>query len=288
MNWILCGPCRLKCPPGMAQATTFCGLMGTEEEVSVMVQELPAPVAKVRPAMRPAMLESRGMFLLGQESTQIAGAEGLLLHVSQPREDQTFLKWVGVTGDERRTILITAVFPQEVSPAWSAALRDVVLTAESAGADAQASTAGAGSVQVEPPFALACQFQGESIYTPQGTFPLPKPTDPLFTVARGWAAVDQADRAQYAEERARRLEGAGDLEIESVLPVVVDGLDGFQLLGQTQGGPQPLFVCLTMLFGEQEYFVLVGMSTALRRAELSPLFRRMAASFRRDHAHETH
>ncbi len=287
MNSILCGPCRLKCPPGMAQATTFCGLMGIDEEVSVNVQELPAPVAEIRPAMRPAKLESRGMFLLGQESIQIAGAEGLLLHISQPREDQTFLKWVGVTGDERQTILITAVFPQEVSAAWSAALKEVVLTAEPAGADAQSCDVAAGTVQVESPFALACQFQGESIYTPQGTFPLPRPTDPLFTVARGWAVVAADDRSQYAEQRARRLEGAEELEVESTLPVVVDGLDGFQVLGQTQGGPSPLFVCLTMLFGEQEYFVLVGMSQAVRRTEFEPSFQRMAASFQRHPIHET-
>ena len=287
MNWIHCGPCRLKRPPGMAQATTFCGLMGTDEEVSVMVQELPAPVAQVRPGMRPANLESRGMFLLGQESTPIAGTAGLLLHISQPREDQTFLKWVGVTGDEQRTVLITAVFPQEVSSAWSAVLRDVVLTAEPVGADAQVCHSPAGTVQVEPPFALACQLQSESIYTPNGTFPLPRPTDPLFTVARGWAVVSSDDRAAYTEERARRLEGGRELEVETVLPVVVDGLDGFQLLGQTPGGTS-LFICLTMLFGGQEYFVLVGMSEAPRRAEFESVFRRMAASFQRHHVHETH
>lgn len=283
MSWIACGPCRLDCPRGMARAEGFCGLAGTDDEISVIVQQLPVPASQVRPGLQPEQLERRGMFLLGQENAVIAGQPGLLLHVAQPRKDQTFVKWIGITGDEHRTVLITAAFPQQSSPTWSATLRNVVLTAQHAGGDDAAAlpTEPVGTLKAEPPFAFACQLQGEAIYTPGGAFPLRDPADPLFMVARGRDAVPAADRAQYAEQRARLLEGASGLEIESSEAIVVDGLPGFQVMGETPAGPTALFVCQTVLFDELHYFLLVGLAAADVRHEYQAKFCRMTASFQR-------
>jgi hypothetical protein len=266
----------------MEEATSFCGLAGMNEEVSVAIQELPAPLAEILPAMKPAKLESRGMFLLGQESKTIAGAAGLLLHVSQPRGDDTFVKWIGVTGDERRTILITAAFPQPAAATWSSALREIVLSAELAGDDAaHAVSSSLGSVQPAPPFLLGCRLMDEVIYTPGGVFPLPRPTDPLFTLARGSAAVLPEDRAAYAEQRAHRLEVGAELEVESRSPVEIGGLPGIELMGHAPARPQPLFVFQTMLFAPTAYDLLVGLCPLDVRQRFEPIFRQMTATFQR-------
>jgi hypothetical protein len=160
-------------------------------------------------------------------------------------------------------------------------LRQVVLTAQLAGHDAPSTSQDFGGIQPELPFALACRLLNEAIYTPAGVFPLPLPTDPLFTVARGSAAVAPDERDQYALDRARRLEGAAELEVEATKPVEIDGLPGVQLCGLAPARPQTLFVHQTMLFGDSEYCLLVGMCTPDVRSRFEPLFRQMSASFRR-------
>ena len=58
-------------------------------------------------------LERGGMKLIERKETKVCGLDGLLVYASQEANGQPYRKWVALCGNEKRTVLLNAVFPAE-------------------------------------------------------------------------------------------------------------------------------------------------------------------------------
>lgn len=96
----------LQPPEGFAPSQSFPGFQSAEHQASIMVTQMPAPVAEVMKGMNKEALATRGMTLLSSSAETAGGREALLLQVAQSAGGAEYLKWMLVTGEAETTVLV--------------------------------------------------------------------------------------------------------------------------------------------------------------------------------------
>jgi hypothetical protein len=120
-------------PPGFEPSSRFPGFERADLQSSVMVTEIPGPVADVSRGMTAAVLATRGMTLISSSTQLVDGKRALLLKVSQPAGGMTVHKWMIVSGDANTTVMIVGMFPKEHEPQIGDAMKASLLTIISRG-----------------------------------------------------------------------------------------------------------------------------------------------------------
>src|SRR5687768_14841330 len=116
-------------PAGFVPSNRFPGFERADLQASLMVTEIPGPVADVSRGMTADGLATRGMTLISSTRRLVDGRQSLLLKVSQPAGGMTVHKWMLVSGDAKATVMIVGTFPKEYEPEIGDAMRESVLTA---------------------------------------------------------------------------------------------------------------------------------------------------------------
>src|SRR5215203_3606885 len=81
-------------PPGFVPSSRFPGFERADLQSSVMVTEIPGPVADVSRGMTADGLATRGMTLISSTRQLVDGRQALLLKVSQAAGGMTVHKWM--------------------------------------------------------------------------------------------------------------------------------------------------------------------------------------------------
>lgn len=118
----------LEPPPGFTLADRFPGFQRADVNASIVVSEMPAPVAEIQQSMHKENLAKRNIVLLESHMITHAGADALLVKVSQQALGDTYLKWMLVTGDAQTTTLVVGTFRSDTETELSAPLRQAVLS----------------------------------------------------------------------------------------------------------------------------------------------------------------
>ena len=98
-------------PNGFQASTRFHGFEHSNYLATIMVVEIPGPVADIQNGMTRDGLASRGMILLSSETRPWNSEQALLLHVSQRAGGVDFRKWILVVGSEKSTTMIVGSYP---------------------------------------------------------------------------------------------------------------------------------------------------------------------------------
>lgn len=118
----------LQPPAGFERSESFPGFQSAEQQASIMVTQMPAPVAEVMKGMNKETLATRGMTLLSSNPETAGGRDALLLQVAQAAGGAEYLKWMLVTGDPKSTVLVVGTFPKSAGEEVGAAIRTSLLT----------------------------------------------------------------------------------------------------------------------------------------------------------------
>ncbi len=127
-------------PKGFAMSTQFPGYMMAETGASIMVSQIPGPIAEVAKGFTKEGLAKNGMNLLATKTVTTKTGKTTLYHVAQSARGTDYLKWIIAFGNEKETVLVVATFPRNVADEWSEKLRTSVVGARwdtSAAVDAQ-------------------------------------------------------------------------------------------------------------------------------------------------------
>src|SRR5207247_1481179 len=89
----------LEPPKGFVRAARFTGFQQTDLQASIMVTEIPGPMAEVAKGTSKAVLATRGMSLISEQTEKIGGREARVVKVSQKAAGIEFLKWMLLMGD---------------------------------------------------------------------------------------------------------------------------------------------------------------------------------------------
>jgi len=272
-------------PAGFVPSIRFPGFERADLQSSLMVTEIPGPVADVSRGMTAAGLATRGMTLISSTRQLVDGRQALLLKVSQPASGMTVHKWMIVSGDARTTVMIVGTFPEEHGPAIGDAMKDSVLTARWAAAVAPPDHFEGLSFRVSPTTSLkiAGRVSNMLLLSESGQMGPQKPTAALFVVGTSLAAVDLSDLKAFAATRARQTKQLTELRLSEQGATTIGNETAYELVAEGTDIATRRLVTLyqVVLPDPQGYVLMQGLVASTRAATMVPEFRKAAQSFRR-------
>lgn len=268
-------------PAGFTPATQFPGFLRTDVGASIVVTEIPAPVAQIGAGMTRAGLASRGMNLLDSRRASVAGRTALLLHVTQEARGVAFEKWMTVFGDEQNTVLVVGTFPQALASDLSEPIRDTVLTAMwDPGRQVGLLDGLTFRVSETASLKFAERISNTLLLTRNGNTGTIAPEEPLAVVSESLGTVDIGDLEGYATRRlseTAEITGLGNLEGRTT---TVAGLPAYEITADAndRGTGTPLRIYQLVALDDARYFLVQGLVGATQAERFLPEFRQLATS----------
>jgi hypothetical protein len=272
-------------PPGFVPSSRFPGFERADLQSSVMVTEIPGPVADVSRGMTAAHLATRGMTLISSTRQLVDGREAVLLKVSQPAGGMTVHKWMIVLGDARTTVMIVGMFPKEHEPQIGDAMKDSLLTARWGAAAAPPDHFEGLSFRISPTTSLkiAGRMSNMLMLTESGQMGPQGPTAALFVVGTSLAPVDLSDLKAFAVTRASQTKQLKGLRVSEHGASAIGNETAYELVAEGTDMATGRLVTLyqVVLPDPQGYVLMQGMVASTRAATMVPEFRKAAQTFRR-------
>jgi hypothetical protein len=266
-------------PPGFTPSQRFPGFERGDLQSSIMVTELPAPVAGLTRGMNAAGLASRGMTLISSARPEIDGTPALLLHVSQTASGSIFLKWMLVVGDARSSVMIVGTFPKAAESELSAAMKAAVLSTrwKVASAAPDAFEGLPFRVSGTPALKIAGRVSNMLMLTESGKMGPQGPEFALLAIGSSVAAVRIDDLKAFSEERAHQTKQLKGLRISQGGPMTIDGRAAYELVAEGSDTSTGTAVTLyqAIMPSEGGYLLAQGMVAKTRASALVPEFRRV-------------
>lgn len=275
---------RLAPPAGHEPGRGFLGYQWPESAASLIVIEIPGPYAEVAKGFDAKGLAKSGMKLLQASDVKIHGREARLVFASQESQGIRFRKWAAIFGDEKRSVVLNAVFPEELEASLSAPMKAALLGAE-----------WDPTLEVDPfaplPWTLTkpegLRFAGSMgttlSYTEDGKMvQKDKPASARLMVSPSMGEVEVGDARAFAEKRLRQLPLGKSVSIESSVAFEAGGRKGWEVVAKARHDKEPvdLLVYQVLLVGEGEYHLFVSQCGIERRDTWLPRFRACAASWK--------
>jgi hypothetical protein len=272
-------------PPGFVPSSRFPGFERADLQSSVMVTEIPGPVADVSRGMTAAHLATRGMTLISSTRQLVDGREAFLLKVSQPAGGMTVHKWMIVLGDAKTTVMIVGMFPKEHEPQIGDAMKDSLLTARWGAAAAPPDHFEGLSFRISPTTSLkiAGRMSNMLMLTESGQMGPQGPTAALFVVGTSLAPVDLSDLKAFAVTRASQTKQLKSLRVSEHGATAIGNETAYELVAEGTDMATGRLVTLyqVVLPDPQGYVLMQGMVASTRAATMVPEFRKAAQTFRR-------
>jgi hypothetical protein len=272
-------------PPGFVPSSRFPGFERADLQSSVMVTEIPGPVADVSRGMTAALLATRGMTLISSTRQLVDGREAVLLKVSQPAGGMTVHKWMIVLGDARTTVMIVGMFPKEHEPQIGDAMKDSLLTARWGAAAAPPDHFEGLSFRISPTTSLkiAGRMSNMLMLTESGQMGPQGPTAALFVVGTSLAPGDLSDLKAFAVTRASQTKQLKGLRVSEHGASAIGNETAYELVAEGTDMATGRLVTLyqVVLPDPQGYVLMQGMVASTRAATMVPEFRKAAQTFRR-------
>ena len=270
-------------PPGFVAAEQFPGFQQNETTASIMVTELPGPVAALRAEMNADGLRRRGMTLIDSEDIVMGGRPALLLHVTQTARDEEFEKWMVVTGDGAQSVLVVASCPRGLPPALGESLETAIRSVQwdpdqrldlFDGLPFRVREAGAFKVANRISNMILLADPGVSTGSPE---------DPLIIVGTSLGDVRIEDVTAFAKQRLAETSQIKDLSDVYGREVTVNGLAAYELaaVGVDLKSGISMRIYQMVIADGARYFLVQGFVGESRANEFLPQFREVAESLTR-------
>jgi hypothetical protein len=275
----------LQPPAGFVLAENFPGFQSAEQQASIMVTRMPAPVAEIRKAMTGDMLATRGITLLSSKEETVGGREALLLQIAQSVAGREHLKWMLVTGDPEETVMIVGTYPKSAGEEVGSAIRTALLsTSVAAAAPSDPFEGLLFRITPTEKLKIAGRVSNMLLLTESGKPGTPGPGEPVYVIGSSIRPGGSGDLKAFSEARARQTEQIRDLANVSGREITMGGLAAYELLADAKDVKSGTAIRLYQVIapdGDGGYFIVQGLVGAEKAAAMLPEFRRVTESFRK-------
>jgi len=277
----------LEPPKGFSPEKRFPGFSREEIGASIMITEIPGPVAEVKKGMTRQQLLTKGMELISSTTETVSGRESMLLKARQSAEGIVFLKWMVVLGNEKATVMIMGTFPEDSEGEVGDAIRRSILKA-SWKPEARNKDPFEGlpfRITATRKLKIAGRMGSNLMLTESGTMGPHGPEEPLYVIGPSIRDLEIKDLQSFSETRLKQRTDVKDVrDIESRL-LRVGGMEACELLAdatdtKTQTVLRIYQVIALGRSNRKAYYIAAGSATKEKAAAFLPEFRRMSESIR--------
>lgn len=274
---------KIRQPVGFEKEDSFDGFGNPEAQSSVMALSMAGPYLKVNTVFTQELMKARGWTLRSRQNVKVNDLPGILIHFEQPAQGQVFLKWSLIFGNDRKTTMVTATFPKSREREMSARLKSAVQSATQIDRTAPSAVGLPFTLVASEKLKLTQVISKTLAYTKDGIIPSKSPTDPLFIAVPSLGKVVVLGKLQYAERLLQQTNYTKKLTVKSTKEIAIDGLGGYESLAEaedTKSGT-PLIIYQVILFNQNSYIRMLGLTGLEFRDEYLPEFKAMARSLQR-------
>jgi hypothetical protein len=217
--------------------------------------------------------------LLSRKEISLNGRPGILLHLRQEISSVDVLKWLVVTGNEKETVFIAGVFPEQVKARWSSDMERSVLSAKW-GTESETDTlAGLNfSFNNDPSLKVASRFPNGVILTKDGDA---LSDGPLFILNSSSSEAIIPDIKKFANELIQTAQVSG-IAIKKQSDVTIAGLPGNEIVAEAKLNAAPnqaVIIYQVLLLDGKNYFLMQGFAPRGEQEKYLAVFARVAQSF---------
>lgn len=268
-------------PKGFVKANGFDGFQNQLLQASIMVVELPAPIKASIAGFNAEDLKKKGMVLVDKKTMNHQGMEAIMLNVYQYGNGTTYHKKMLIFGDSKKSLMINCIYPEaskQIEDEMTRSLQSVIYTENQKTNEVDAAT-----------FTMDTKGTGLQ-FTNYLSGSLSYAADPKITsdtvdffAGPSVGTVIVNDKREYTIERLKKLPRGESIEIKETNPIKIDGLEGFEIVGQgLDKNGNPNLIYHVMLYTSDSinsnYFILGGRTSTHREKWLST-FRQFAKTF---------
>lgn len=275
----------LQPPIDFIAATQFSGFQNEALNASIVVTELPAPIAEIIKGFdSPAQLAQRQMILLEKQLVQNAENKGWLYKIQQKELGSEFLKWIYAFSVDEKAVLVVAVFPVDKADEVSEKLKTSILSASYDKEKNVDLTDGLNfKISESVNLKIAGRIPNTLLLTLNGKPQSQNVDEPVFAVGQSYRDDVIQNRRDFARNRLESIATVSGVTVKNVASVKIDNLDGYEMsgAGRDEKTGKAMFVYQTMLFGAKGYFILTGTISENNKEKYQSEFREITKSFKR-------
>lgn len=274
----------LEPPAGFVQETRFPGFGHAESGASIMVTEIPGPIAQVRAGMTKTGLAGRGMALVESEELKVGGEEAQLVRVTQSAAGVSYEKWLLLFGNARESVVVVATYKEQDASSKREPMKRAVLSARRDENTTSDRLEGLPfRIDETDTLKIANRVSNLLLLTERGIAGAVDTDSPLLVVGASINDVDLSDLAAFADRRLRQIEQVSDVAHVEGTAMEVGGLPAYELTASAadKSTGKPLRVYQLVVAHGSTYFLAQGMVGVKRAEQFVPEFRAVARSLRR-------
>lgn len=267
------------------------GFQNTRTNSSIFMTEIPAPFPVLAQQMsRADVLATRGMALQKTEKIQLQGnTPAVLLEVRQDFQNMKVRKYIVLTGDQQKTVLLNGVYFEQF-PQQGHLIKQAMMTFRAqAGTPQQQDVAPKALSAVELPFvidikgtkfAYASSMPFTNIYTSTGHFPLQQGEDQAYFMVgtSTQKTTIPEDKKAYTLERIHYLPQGKDLVVDSIEKSIHEGMETYTVMASNTVDKDEK-IQLVLFYKNDGYNIFFGSARSDYDANFEQ-FRKIAASFK--------
>jgi hypothetical protein len=247
-------------PNDFEQAINFLGFQDNETGSSIMLLEIPGPYNKITAGFSKDEMKVKGMDLIKKEEFIINGLEAVLINSKQfsPSHGYNFYKYsLILNAASNKTLLINANFPESQKDKLEEKMLQSILSLYID-----------KGIQVDPFSSLDFQVDISKtsfklINSISGTLMFEGPNKEFLLIAKSIKPFDLSDKKGAAINALKQQSTVNYKSLRSSKEVSYDDAIGYQIVANvsTKQGGKPMKAFETILFGDNYYYIFLGLLT---------------------------
>ena len=249
-------------PPGFIKVNAFSGFQKPKTSASVVMATLPVPYMELENGFTAEELKELGIELIKKEEVLFQNQPAGLYQLKQPFNGIMMRKYALMFGTEKESIIINCMYSEGDSSMqdqlWQALQTVVYVASKETNAQDEANfTIDLSGKQLK----YASSIAGTLIFTTDGNFPVKTVERGFFSVGQSTVRMNITDKKKFANNLLKNLPEGGNIDVEQVDPIEIDGMQGYELQGFRSKNGEKELVYLAVLYFDQSYYILLGIAS---------------------------
>lgn len=277
-------PAHMIVPNGFWLHPQHSGYRDESRDASLLIFELESPFDQARQRLEPGALAQRNLSYVDEKPVRIDEVPGVLVHATQISEDGSrYAKLMALVGDDRRSIMLVATYPQASADHFALAMEESLLSAQFE-PDSRPDVMGGLPMRIDPTRSFTFHQRTDTTITfvlKDGSGDSSRPRA-KFVAGFEPLQTDMTDRRLIAEDRLAHMLGVRDVLIHESHYANVAGMPAYEIVATAilNDRDVPCIIHQTLAFDEETVYVLQGAGLYEEGKDILHTFRNMTGSLR--------